>query len=106
MKTETDPAPNVIHNDIHGNTGPIFCGVVNQPVFMQPGANYTPHITNNNTAADPPPRALSMATRMIWGLSISQSAEITEATMLRRKSALLPRRNRHSSFPFEVLVFV
>jgi len=55
MKTETDPAPNVIHNDIHGNTGPIFCGVVNQPVFMQPGANYTPHITNNNTAADPPP---------------------------------------------------
>lgn len=44
--------PNVIHNDIHDNAGPIFCGVVYQPTFVQPGANLTQNIVNKNDAKD------------------------------------------------------
>ena len=44
--------PNVIHNDIHDNAGPIFCGVVYQPTFVQPGANLTQNIVNKNGAKD------------------------------------------------------
>ncbi len=43
---------NIIHNDIHDNAGPIFCGVVYQPTFLQPGANFTQNIVNNNDAKD------------------------------------------------------
>ena len=44
--------PNIIHNDIHDNAGPIFCGVVYQPTFVQPGANLTQNIINKNDAKD------------------------------------------------------
>ena len=44
--------PNIIHNDIHDNAGPIFCGVVYQPTFVQPGANLTQNIVNKNDAKD------------------------------------------------------
>lgn len=44
--------PNVIHNDIHDNAGPIFCGVVYQPTFVQSGANLTQNIVNKNDAKD------------------------------------------------------
>ena len=43
---------NIIHNDIHDNAGPIFCGVVYQPTFVQPGANLTQNIVNKNDAKD------------------------------------------------------
>lgn len=43
---------NTIHNDIHDNAGPIFCGVVYQPTFVQPGANLTQNIVNKNDAKD------------------------------------------------------
>lgn len=51
MDKEKDK-PNVIHNDIHDNAGPIFCGVVYQPTFVQPGANLTQNIVNKNDAKD------------------------------------------------------
>lgn len=51
MEKEKDN-PNVIHNDIHDNAGPIFCGVVYQPTFVQPGANLTQNIVNKNDAKD------------------------------------------------------
>lgn len=43
---------NIVHNDIHDNAGPIFCGVVYQPTFVQPGANLTQNIVNQNDAKD------------------------------------------------------
>ena len=43
---------NIIHNDIHDNAGPIFCGVVYQPTLVQPGANLTQNIVNKNGAKD------------------------------------------------------
>ena len=43
---------NIIHNDIHDNAGPIFCGVVYQPTFVQSGANLTQTIVNKNDAKD------------------------------------------------------
>lgn len=51
MDKEKDK-PNVIHNDIHDNAGPIFCGVVYQPTFVQPGANLTQNIVNKNDVKD------------------------------------------------------
>lgn len=43
---------NIIYNDIHDNAGPIFCGVVYQPAFVQPGANLTQNIVNKNETKD------------------------------------------------------
>ncbi len=43
---------NIIHNDIHDNAGPIFCGVVYQPTFVQPGANLTQNIVNKSKEKD------------------------------------------------------
>ena len=51
MDKEKDKT-NIIHNDIHDNAGPIFCGVVYQPTFVQPGANLTQNIVNKNDAKD------------------------------------------------------
>ena len=43
---------NIIHNDIHDNAGPIFSGVVYQPVFVQPGAQLTQNIVNKDNTQD------------------------------------------------------
>ena len=43
---------NIIHNDIHNNAGPIFSGVVYQPVFVQPGAQLTQNIVNKDNTQD------------------------------------------------------
>ena len=51
MNKEKDNS-NIIHNDIHDNAGPIFCGVVYQPTFVQSGANLTQNIVNKNDAKD------------------------------------------------------
>ncbi len=49
---EKEKENNIIHNDIHDNAGPIFCGVVYQPTFVQPGANLTQNIVNKNKEKD------------------------------------------------------
>ena len=51
MDKEKDTT-NIIHNDIHDNAGPIFSGVVYQPVFVQPGAQLTQNIINKNNTQD------------------------------------------------------
>ncbi len=49
---EKEKENNIIHNDIHDNAGPIFCGVVYQPTFVQPGANLTQNIVNKEKEKD------------------------------------------------------
>ena len=51
MDKEKDTT-NIIHNDIHDNAGPIFSGVVYQPVFVQPGAQLTQNIVNKDNTQD------------------------------------------------------
>lgn len=51
MEKEKDTT-NIIHNDIHDNAGPIFCGVVHQPVFVQSGAQLTQNIVNKDNTQD------------------------------------------------------
>ena len=49
---DKDKNSNIIHNDIHDNAGPIFSGVVYQPVFVQPGAQLTQNITNKDNTQE------------------------------------------------------
>lgn len=51
MKQE-QTAGNAVYNDIHDNSGPIFPGIVNQPVFVQAGATVTQNIVNQYSSPD------------------------------------------------------